>query len=1035
MLNALRLPVDWSRIKQLIWLRGNPATGGGYYNWLEESGDTPLLLKNAYPHKMQKCETNILPVQDLHGYDSPWPAGGGVNKFDESTVEFSRWISSSGSVSTSAQYGCISAKIPVAGGSACGIKCTSAPYSMSIVEYDSTDTFVTRNHISSNTELTATLGANTSYVIVQFSCGNDSSTVMTAEILAGYKAMFYLGSTAPASYSPYSNICPISGTDKVTVWTDSKYGGLVQWNQLITDGDFAQGDFNQTGGTLTVSNNTGFFTITNTSANTRIEKRSLTIEQGHKYYCTVTINPPKSTRVLLQAASDDASITIKQETISAGAHVLSEIKTMSIDANRIRVYVNRDADLAVDDTVTFNNLMLCDLTAMFGAGNEPATVEEFRALFPLDFYAYNAGEVTNVSDVSNLPYVTATIQFGSTYYGGTVDLATGVLTVTHMSQDGGSVDWTKAVTNYKTFTATINNLKYDYNKAMVLSSQYTATSGNAASSSADCYVWANGTNSIAVKDTSKAELTESEFKTAMTGVQFVYELTTPTTIQLDPVTLSTLRGDNWIWSDCGNQMAVTYATSYSLETLTATGSSPLLLQNSQNKKLVQCDVGIVATQEGSGDPYPAGGGANKWDEEWEAGRLSPTTGEPTENESGIRSKNYIPVVSGETYYIYCGTTVSNDFRILFYDADKTFLSASAWVYAGTTFSITGSYANVAYVKFFVTGGMYGNVYKNDIAINLPSNVTTYSPYSNIRPIHGVSTLSTTIADNSAGTGGTTYSTVFGCMGANQWDEEWRNGYYNSTTGVFNAVSSYFANKNPISVKPSTSYYIGSSVNATWEVFYYDSDMTYLSYDAKTNAAFTTPSNCAYINFSGATTFYGTTYNHDIAINLPSSVTTYQPYVNECYGGTYDAVTGTLTLTHKIIDLGTLNWNNGGNFKLFFSTGINAEIKLPASNADAYSYGYCDAFQFMSYNAIGAHTSYKICVSVAGSVGVNDGNQYASLNAFKTAMSGIHFCYELATPITKNYDPHAIKSLAGHTYVLTNGGGNITVQYKGITPEN
>ena len=24
--------------------------------------------------------SNIKPVQDLHGYDSPWPAGGGVNK-------------------------------------------------------------------------------------------------------------------------------------------------------------------------------------------------------------------------------------------------------------------------------------------------------------------------------------------------------------------------------------------------------------------------------------------------------------------------------------------------------------------------------------------------------------------------------------------------------------------------------------------------------------------------------------------------------------------------------------------------------------------------------------------------------------------------------------------------------------------------------------------------------------------------------------------------------------------------------------------
>lgn len=34
------------------------------------------------------------------------------------------------------------------------------------------------------------------------------------------------------------------------------------------------------------------------------------------------------------------------------------------------------------------NMMLFDLTKMFGAGNEPSTVEEFKALFPEDYYEY-----------------------------------------------------------------------------------------------------------------------------------------------------------------------------------------------------------------------------------------------------------------------------------------------------------------------------------------------------------------------------------------------------------------------------------------------------------------------------------------------------------------------------------------------------------------------------------------------------------------------------------------------------------------------
>lgn len=40
-------------------------------------------------------------------------------------------------------------------------------------------------------------------------------------------------------------------------------------------------------------------------------------------------------------------------------------------------------------------LQLYDLTTMFGAGNEPASVEEFEAMFPADYYPYCAGEIVS----------------------------------------------------------------------------------------------------------------------------------------------------------------------------------------------------------------------------------------------------------------------------------------------------------------------------------------------------------------------------------------------------------------------------------------------------------------------------------------------------------------------------------------------------------------------------------------------------------------------------------------------------------------
>ena len=51
--------------------------------------------------------------------------------------------------------------------------------------------------------------------------------------------------------------------------------------------------------------------------------------------------------------------------------------------------------LSIGDTIEIRNVAVVDLTQMFGAGNEPTTIEEFYARKPIveDEYAYNEGEV------------------------------------------------------------------------------------------------------------------------------------------------------------------------------------------------------------------------------------------------------------------------------------------------------------------------------------------------------------------------------------------------------------------------------------------------------------------------------------------------------------------------------------------------------------------------------------------------------------------------------------------------------------------
>lgn len=70
-------PRHWTTLKKLIWLRttalGNAIkTVTGAIVTFVTSKAAPLINLTA----------TLSPSQDLHGYDSPWPAGGGANKFD-----------------------------------------------------------------------------------------------------------------------------------------------------------------------------------------------------------------------------------------------------------------------------------------------------------------------------------------------------------------------------------------------------------------------------------------------------------------------------------------------------------------------------------------------------------------------------------------------------------------------------------------------------------------------------------------------------------------------------------------------------------------------------------------------------------------------------------------------------------------------------------------------------------------------------------------------------------------------------------------
>lgn len=141
------------------------------------------------------------------------------------------------------------------------------------------------------------------------------------------------------------------------------------------------------------------------------------------------------------------------------------------------------------------------------------------------------------------------------------------------------------------------------------------------------------------------------------------------------------------------------------------------------------------------------------------------------------------------------------------------------------------------------------------------------------------------------------------VGFNQWDEEWRNGYYKSANGAFVSNANYLCSKNKIPVFPSATYYLKTN-NIRFEVEAYASDDSYvgrLSDNVKDNT-FTTTANTAFITFSSFSSGAITTYNNDMCLNLsnPDKNGTYKPYVkhttplaNVTLRGMTELVNGTL----------------------------------------------------------------------------------------------------------------------------------------------
>lgn len=440
-------------------------------------------------------------------------------------------------------------------------------------------------------------------------------------------------------------------------------------------------------------------------------------------------------------------------------------------------------------------------------------------------------------------------------------------------------------------------------------------------------------------------------------------------------------------------------------------------------KSLEVEINAVQDLHGQANPYPAGGGVNQWDEEWELGSINFSTGAKQNSSVNIRSKNYISVVGGETYYGKAGTLSSSSCVVFFYAEDKTYISNS---YCGNT-SFTAP-ADAKYALFYC-GSTYGTTYKNDISINYPSTDTSYHPYENICPISGWNAV------NVVRTGRNLLETTLTSQTRNGITYTVNSDGTIQVQGTASALS--IVNIGSYVVREDATYYASGCPSG-------GSASTYRMYCSWGSNEIG--------NGSQRELTAGTTVTLQIAIASGITInatykpmfcklsdgTAYEPYNGTTYpislgqtvyGGVLDVTSGVLTVTH-----GIKVWDGTENFGLVSDGTTNRRFTVVLSGTTAN--GICSHGVMVNTNS-GSWGQFRLYTTGNFAV-LDNGSNFADATALKAYLAEqyangtpLTVVYELATPITITLTPTEVTTLLGDNNIWADSG-DVAVIYRADT---
>lgn len=467
------IPSDYTELsRRVLALYPTETASGSVVAFDDGADDIPV----------KSLSVALEPVQDLHGYDAPWPAGGGVNQFPESAIS-----------------GTINGVTVTQGGGSYSLTGTASAYT----QFVSTETFtleagtytlkefnwasglyVQLRSTDGQTTYASTAGAETNGFTLASDTELKVRIIVNASTATNRTIQIEVvsGSTAPTSFAPHSNICPISGWDAVNVVRCGK--------NLVDIAD------------VTISRTDYAFNVS-----------GLNIPAGQYTF-----------RLNVSNASNISAVSFAAKN-SSGSNMYSDSSKERL-TNGITFTVNDTIGgialyAQITSAVTFSNIQL-------EVGSTATAYEPYTATtYPISLTS------------------------AGTVYGGTLDVTSGELTV-----DRAMVT-EEAFTIYGSSSNVSGGGLRWFNTNNLTPAPETGVRGISSMLPWVTNGWADRTPCIDSYSTGVIRIyddssSDESFRAKYSGLEVVYPLATPTTYHLTPTEITTLLGNNTVWSDAGD---------------------------------------------------------------------------------------------------------------------------------------------------------------------------------------------------------------------------------------------------------------------------------------------------------------------------------------------------------------------------------------------------------------------------------------------------------------------------------------------------